>query len=101
MARLQHNKTVFNSKCEPCLLYGIFGARSSSGTTAPQGFDMLLLLVPRGHVALASVVLKGTLTECGPMNNSLCNSSEFGDLHINFYPSPRHTRKGGPESEFS
>ena len=79
VAQIQH-KTVFNNKCEPCLLCGIFGARSSSGTTTPQGCGMSLLWVPRGHVALASAVVEGTLTQCGPSNDP-CNSCEFEDLH--------------------
>ena len=46
---------------------------------------MSLIWVPKGHVALASAVLEGTLTECGPINRFLCvdnnSSSEFDDLH--------------------
>ena len=41
---------------------------------------MSLVWVPRGHVALASAVLEGTLTKCGPINDS-CNGKEFEDLH--------------------
>ena len=33
---------------------------------------MSLLWVPRGHVALTSAVLEGTLTDCGPSNDSPC-----------------------------
>ena len=83
VVQLQH-KIVFKTNYEPCLLYGIFNARLSSDTTAtPQGFDTSQLWVPRGHVALASAVLEGILTECGPINGFLCtgNSSEFEDLH--------------------
>ena len=97
VVQLQH-KTVFSNKCEPCPLCGIFEARLSSGTpTTPQGFDMSLLWVPRGHVALASAVLEGTLTECGSLDGVLCtgNSSEFENLHmVNFYPRPPHTCEG-------
>ena len=44
---------------------------------------MSLLWVSRGHVVLASVVLEGTLVQCGPINVFLCtgNGSEFEDLH--------------------
>ena len=83
VVQLQH-KTVFKTNCELCLLCGIFYARLSSyTTTTPQGFDMSLLWVPRGHVAPSSAVLEGTLTEYGPINGFLCtgNSSEFEDLH--------------------
>ena len=43
---------------------------------------MSLLWVPGEHVALASAVLEGTLTGCGPINGFLCigNNSEFEDL---------------------
>ena len=61
----------------------MYSAVLSLGTTAtPQGFDMSLMWVPRGHVALASTVLEGILTECGPINGVLCsgNSSDFEDL---------------------
>ena len=83
VVQLQH-KTVFKTNCEPCLLCGIFDARFSSDTiTTPQGFDMSLLWVPRGHVALASAVLERPLTECGPTNGVLCtgNSSEVENYH--------------------
>ena len=33
---------------------------------------MSLLWVPRGHVALASAVLEGTLIECGSNNGFVC-----------------------------
>ena len=57
---------------------------------------MSLLLVPRGHVALASVVLEGTLAECGPIKG-VCVLVTVASLRIsmvNFYPRPCHTRKG-------
>ena len=48
----------------------IFEARFFSGAfTTPQGFDIPLLWVPRGHVARASAVLGGTLTGCGPIES--------------------------------
>ena len=80
MAQFQH-KIVFKNG-EPCLLCSIFGAHSSSGiTTIPQGCDVSLLWVPRGHVAVANnAVLKGTFAECGPIND-FCNSKEFEDLY--------------------
>ena len=96
------HKTVFKSKCEPCLLCGTFGACSSSATTAtPQGFDMSLLWVPRRHEALASTVSEGTLTQCGPINGVLCtgNSSEFDDLHGEHLSTSTSYPRRGPESE--
>ena len=47
----------------------------------PQGFDIPLMWVPKGHVARASAVLGGTLTGCGPFESFLStgNSSEFCD----------------------
>ena len=49
--------------------------------TTPQGFDIPLLWVPRGHVARASAVLGGTLTGCGPIESFLStgNSGDFSD----------------------
>ena len=48
----QHTK-----KCKPCLLYGMFGARSNSGSMVTfQESNVLLLWMPRGHVVLASAV---------------------------------------------
>ena len=65
---LLQDKTVHDSKCEFCLLCSMFRVRSSSATaTVPRGFDMSLLWVFRGHVALASDVLEGILTKCGPI----------------------------------
>ena len=95
VAQLQH-KTVFNSIyanpvcCAACLRR----VRVLKMTTS-QGLDTSLLWVPRGHVALASAVLEGTLTECGPINGFLCVQITVVSLMIsmvNFYP--RHTRKG-------
>ena len=86
VARFQR-KTVFNSQSESCLLCGISGVRSSSDTTTtPHGFDMILLWVPRGHVALASVVLEGTLTECGPIHEFCVTIVTLRISKINFYP---------------
>ena len=103
VVQLQH-KTAFKTNCEPCLLFGIFYALLSSDTTAtPQGFDMALLWVPRGLVALASAVVEGTLTECGPINGVLYtgNSSDFEDLHgqLLFTSTPHPRRR--PELESS
>ena len=66
-------------------------------TTTPQGLDISLLWVPRGHVALVSVVLEGTLAECRQING-FCVLLTVASLRIsmvNFYPRPRHTREGG------
>ena len=59
-------KTAFKSNCETRLLWGIFYARLSQGTTT------------RGRMTLTSTVL-----ECGPINGVLCtgNSREFKDFH--------------------
>ena len=95
VVQLRH-KTSFNSKCEPCLLCVIFGARSSSGTTAtPQAFDISLLWVAREHVTLASAVLEGTLTECGPTNDSCVTAVNLRIYTINVYLRPRHTCERG------
>ena len=57
---------------------------------------MSMLWVPRGHVALASAVLEGTLTECGPINAFLCTVTvvSLRISMVNFYTRPRHTREG-------
>ena len=49
------------------------------------------------HVALASAVLEGTFTECGPVNGFcvLVTVASLGISTVNFYPRPRHTREGG------
>ena len=94
--QFQH-KTVFSNGREPCLLCGIFGARSRTSTTViPQGCDMSLLWMSKKHVALASAVLEGTLTECRPINDFSCNSTirNLGISMINFDPRPRHTHEG-------
>ena len=85
VVQLRH-KTVFNSNFNSkCMLCGIFGVRSSSGTTTtPHGFDILLLGVPRGHMALARAVLEGTLTECGPINHSCVTGVNLRIPMINF-----------------
>ena len=91
------HKTVFSNGYEPCLLCGIFGARSRTGTTViPQGCNMALLWMSRKHVAHASAVLEGTLTECGSIHDSSCNSRirSLGISTINFDPRPRHTHEG-------
>ena len=96
MAQFRH-KTVFNNGCKSCLLCGIFGARSKTYTTViPQGCDMSLLWMSREHVAHASAVLEGTLTECGPINDSSCTSSirNLGISMMNLYPHPRPTHEG-------
>ena len=62
---------------------------------------MSLLWVPRGHVALASAVLEGTLTEWGPIKGVLCtdNSSKFEDSHGQLlFMSTSHPRRR-PEFE--
>ena len=96
VVQLQH-KAVFERNSEPCLLCGVFDARLRSDTTVtPQGFDMSLLWVPGGHVALASAVLVSTLTECGPING-FCILVTVASLRIsmvNLYPRPRHTGEG-------
>ena len=72
---------LFNNEYEPCLMCGIFVARSNLGkTVTTQGCDILLLWVPRGYVALANANFEGTLIECRPINDS-CDGKEFGDLH--------------------
>ena len=58
---------------------------------------MSLLWVPRGHVTLASAVLEGTLTECGPIKVFFCVLVTVVSLRIsmvNFCPRPRRTREG-------
>ena len=90
-------KTVFKTNYEPCLLCGVFYAHlSSNTTTTPQGFDMSLLWVYRGHVMLANALLEGTLTQFG-LTNGFCVLVTVVSLRIsmvNFYPRPRHTREG-------
>ena len=54
----------------------------------------LLLWVPRGHVALASAVLEGILTECGPINDSCVTVVNSKISMINIYPRSRHAREG-------
>ena len=60
--------------------------------TTPHGFDTILLWVPRGHVALASVVLEGTLTECVPIYESCVTIVNLRTSKIDFYP---RTLSGG------
>ena len=106
VAQLQH-KTVFNSiYVNPVCCAASLGLVRVLKMTTPQGLDMSLLWVPRGHVALlASAVLEGTLPECGPINGFLGVQITVVSLMIsmvNLYPHPRHTRKGdrnlNPES---
>ena len=66
----------------------------------PQGFDRSLLWVPGEHVALASAVFEGTLTECGPTNDSCVTVVvKLRIFVITFDPRPCHTWGWGPESK--
>ena len=87
------------NKCEPYLLCGIFGARSSSTTATPQGCDMSMLWLPTGHGAVASAVLEGTLTECVPVNDSCNSSCEFEDLRDQVLSTSIPHPRRGLESE--
>ena len=49
---------------------------------------MPLLRVPRRHVARASAVLEGTLTECRPINGSCVTVVNLRISMVNLYPRP-------------
>ena len=56
VAEFQH-KLAYTGECKPCLLYGRFKPRPSSGTAVtPQECDMSMLWMRGGHAALASAV---------------------------------------------
>ena len=63
--RRSFDKNVNHISCAAFLKLVSFEAHSHT----PQGFDIPLLWVPRGHVARASAVLGGTLTGCGPIDS--------------------------------
>ena len=94
VTQLQH-KAVFDRKCERCLLCDIFGVRSNSGTTTtPQGFDMSLLWVPKGHVRSRGLFWTAPLPNAGQLTTLYCVTLVNSRISmINFHPRPRHTRE--------
>ena len=80
-----------------CLLCVIFDPRLSSDTTTiPQGFDVALLWVRRGHAALASVFWRAHLPNAGQLACFcvLVTVASSRISMVNFYPRPRHTHEG-------
>ena len=66
--KLYSIRRYFDKNVNPVCCAAFLKASLFSGTTTtPQGFDIPLLWVPRGHVARASSVLGGTLIGCGPI----------------------------------
>ena len=97
MAKFQHNKPTCTQQSKPCLLCGIFGARSSSGTmVTPQRCDMSLLWIPGGYVALASAVWHYGIVECGAIPTSV-PLRKLRLYWISLEPRARHTCENVPE----
>ena len=65
MAEIPHTP-AYTENCKPCLLRGVFGACSSSGTDHNiSRKELSLLWMPGGHVALVTAVSDGDIVECG------------------------------------